>query len=616
MRTSPLALALALVLGASPGCGGDDAPGPQAPAEICRSASELDLWDADGQFDAAGYRALAGQLATEAGIDYRFGQRYAHYHPTPEEFPTHYLPPDRVLHQDMGNVDLAYQVGGEQTPDPGGYNSAEGQLLYVPDDPADAGLDSLSVLEVAYAVIITKPTLPWVLGGGGHPDPVVTSEEALALGHGPLRQPVALARSRGNDIWSMDAVVAFAGGQIGTTGTFGSGGNSHVFVELPAGKVPTSIDVTTSSEFALLTIWDTEALRGQLAVVAMAGPKTPGFWGDWTRVYPGLFNEGQISFMKVLGYVDLPDMVAPIAVSAVTDVQFNMFNTDDTVEYDLQDEATRQRFIDGDLAGRVPRAGFAMVLSRSEKRVTLVDLQPLLAYFADQYFGSADAFAETIAYGDAPTAWPYTFEVAPEARPQVVRTLVFDECPTAVRASLDLRKPGEPTPPVNLGRALVATEDGTLHAFDVAGLADERAADAEAIVATGTTAVGRNPTDIAYLLRDKRSFAVVSRGDRRVDFLDGDGSGTFTVSKTLRDSRLLDPVAASDVLWFGNEVPILTVADFAGKQVVNYRYGAAVLHFYDGQTYGMGESGDDDFECGGVLPTAGGAFAISSTNVP
>lgn len=615
--TTWVGLLSATVLGACGGNdGGDGGPDPDGP--ICRAAGELDIWDDAGAFDPVRYRALAAAMATAPAAGFRFGATYDAYHPTPEEFPTLYQPESRVLHQDMGNPDTDYQVGGDQEASPGGYNSAEGQLAYIPDgtEANDAGLDSLAVLDVAYAVVTERPKLPWVLGGGGHPDPVTQREDGQALNGGPIRAPIGLARAYGNDIWSMDAVVVFADGLVATTGTFGSGGNSHIFLKLPPTKVPTAVAVTNSSELALITVWDTEALRGQLAVIALAGPATPGFWGDWPDLHPGLFNTGQIGAMKLLGYVDLPQLVAPIAVAVATDVRHNMITTDDTVLYDLDDEATRQRFVDGDLAGRDSTAGFAMVLSRAEKKVAFVDLEPLLASLHAMYFTTPEQYAATRDQGPADDQWPYTFDHAPASRPTVVRTLTMDACPTAVEASLDARRGDLPEFPTNTGRALIATEDGTLHAYDVGALASPGPADGDAIVPTGTTAVGQNPTDIVQLLQDQRSFAVVSRGDRRIDFLDGDGTGTFTVSRSLRDSRMLDPVSAQDVLWFGNQVPLLTVSDFGGKQALAYRYGDVILHFFDGQVYGPGPDGTDEFECAGVYPVTGYPIASSNTNVP
>lgn len=611
-----LMAAATTLLACGGGDGGDGGPDPDGP--ICRAAGELDIWDDAGAFDPDGYRALAAAYATLDASGFRFGASYEAYHPDPEDFPTQWKPEDRVLHQDMGNPDTDYQVGGDQEKAPGGYNSAEGQLAYIPDgeEPGDAGLDSLAVLDVAYAVVTERPKLPWVLGGGGHPDPVTQIAEGIDLNGGPIGAPVGMARAYGNDIWSMDAVVVFASGLVATTGTFGSGGNSHIFLKLPAHKVPTAVAVTNSSELALVTVWDTEALRGELAVIALAGPATPGFWGDWPDLHPGLWNTGQIGAMKLLGYVELPQLVAPVAVAAATDVRHNMITTDDTVLYDLDDEPTRQRFIDGDLAGRGSTAGFAMVLSRAEKKVAFVDLEPLLAALHEQYFTTPEKYAATRDQGPAASQWPYTFDHAPAMRPTVTRIITMDECPTAVEASLDARRGDLPDFPTNTGRALIATEDGTLHAFDVAGLASPGPADADAIVASGTTAVGQNPTDIVQMLQDQRSFAVVSRGDRRIDFLDGDGTGTFTVERTLRDSRMLDPVSAQDVLWFGNQVPLLTVSDFLGKQALAYRYGDVILHFFDGQVYGPGEDGTAEFECGGVYPVTGYPFLSSNTNVP
>ena len=92
--------------------------------------------------------------------------------------------------------------------------------------------------------------------------------------------------------------------------------------------MPTAIAVSNSSEFAFITVWDTVNLRGEIAVVALAGlcdgctPSNPGayeWWGEWRGVYPGLPNLGNVAYMKVLGYVPLPaDMKAPTEISVTT----------------------------------------------------------------------------------------------------------------------------------------------------------------------------------------------------------------------------------------------------------------------------------------------------------
>jgi hypothetical protein len=214
-----------------------------------------------------------------------------------------------------------------------------------------------------------------------------------------------------------------------------------------------------------------------------------------------------------------------------------------------------------------------------------------------------------------------------------VRVLELEQCPSAVSTTIHVFTPhnfvdpnddryARVAPTFN-AHALVATEDGTLHVFDVGGLKDDTPAHPESIREVNKVVVGKNPTSIVPFGRTSKQFgdpvdyAVVSRGDRRVTLFHGNArSSELTRWKSLEDSRLVDPITVEDVTWFGNYVPLIEVADFAGRQLVAYRYDKAKLAFYDDREIGLGPSENDSFECGGAYPTPGGALFASSTNVP
>ena len=42
------------------------------------------------------------------------------------------------------------------------------------------------------------------------------------------------------------------------------------------------------------------------------------YWKEWMAAYPGLPNIGNIAFMKILGYVDLPGVTAPTEIAATS----------------------------------------------------------------------------------------------------------------------------------------------------------------------------------------------------------------------------------------------------------------------------------------------------------
>jgi len=92
------------------------------------------------------------------------------------------------------------------------------------------------------------------------------------------------------------------------------------------------------------------------------------------------------------------------------------------------------------------------------------------------------------------------------------------------------------------------------------------------------------------------------------------------VVKKLRDERLIDPVHVEMADTHGIETALITVGDFKGRKIVNYRFGILTggkNHFITagGAKFGMGPDGKDEFECGGTLDFPGSPYCISATNV-
>jgi hypothetical protein len=65
----------------------------------------------------------------------------------------------------------------------------------------------------------------------------------------------------------------------------------------------------------------------------------------------------------------------------------------------------------------------------------------------------------------------------------------------------------------------------------------------------------------------------------------------------------------------GIETALISVTDFKGRQLLNYRYSQLVWATQGGQKFGMGAEGKDKFECGGTLDFPGEPFCISASNV-
>jgi len=169
----------------------------------------------------------------------------------------------------------------------------------------------------------------------------------------------------------------------------------------------------------------------------------------------------------------------------------------------------------------------------------------------------------------------------------------------------------------------VATVDGKVLVYSVGSLADDAPAAAPEIRCVGFVPVGRNPTRISHVQWDwdyrLDEFIVSCRGDREICFVKLDaGLNTGKVWKRLRDSRLQDPVDVENSVTGFIACYLVTVCDFKGKQILNYRYGA--IHTPDYQkpvfTFGVGADGKSEAEFDGGVEIPGHAFRLTSANVP
>src|SRR4029077_6173330 len=124
---------------------------------------------------------------------------------------------------------------------------------------------------------------------------------------------------------------------------------------------------------------------------------------------------------------------------------------------------------------------------------------------------------------------------------------------------------------------------------------------------------GKNPVWIATK-GGGDTFIVVSRGDRAlqwVKFTKDQG----TIVRELRDERMIDPVYAEIADTHGIETQIVTVADFRGRKIINYRCSPVVFATNGGAKFGCAPKGTDEFECGGFMPFPGNPIAVCGTNV-
>lgn len=543
--------------------------------------------------------ALRGELQdfSASAMNRRLGPDYAFFHTNSvETFPEIWLAPTK---QDPGG--RPYQIGGPWTSDAGAYSSTQGQVLYAPDEGV-FGADRINVLEWANGCFSERPEPPW--WGGFRPDP--TSAKWIAAAKGNLGVPIAIARAQGS--WANCGVVVFSSGLVAAAGTSTASGTYPTW-QLPKEKVPTAVAVTSKSEFALVTVTDTKRRRGQLAVFALQGGGDASFVHDWQDKYPCAPSTAWLSGMKLLGYVNLPGIEFPGAITATGNDEARwVFNPDGNVgmlnAWDLSKQSSRDSFRKGRNAGFASTAGYAVVISRHENKAAFIDLQPLFKRVNDLFFTTPQNFLKTRQRGLAPSQWPYTFAFNTTWKPRVAAVIDVPE-PTAALAGLGRG---------DKARAFIASLDGTVGVYSVGGLATTASASASDIVRIGETRVGRNPTCLAPQKYVADTVIAVSRGDREIAWVKQDAQGT-RVTKRLRDARLIDPVHVEMSDTHGIDVSLITVADFHGRKIVNYRFSPVTFSMQGGAVFGMGPNGNDEFECGGVLEFPGAPFCISATNL-
>jgi len=506
----------------------------------------------------------------------------------------------RAPAKEGGRKGIRWEIGGPWTKEARDYSSTQGQVLYVPDN--GFGVDRVTILEWTNNVYSEGPEPPW--WGGFRPEPWLP-DWTKAMGGDP-GAPVCIARGMGP--WSNGGLIIFSTGWMATTGTVTAKGDNPTF-KFPPGKIPTAVSVAPRNEFALVTVCDTEQKKGQVAVFGLEAWGKGRFLHDWKERHPCLLSTARFTSIKLLGYVDLPGIEFPTGVCTVGDTLQGRLNGPDghqgmLSQFDLSLQATRDRFYIGDNCTYVDRSGFAVVISRHEQKVAFIDLQPLFARVREMYFTTEEKYKETRNSGPDPKQWPYTFDVDPNLKPAVLK-VVDQPAPTAVIASM---AGGEKA------RALVASLDGRIAIYKVGGLASDAPASPDEIACIGDVRVGRNPVCLTYQKRSGDTFIAASRGDREISWIrcSGDSARVFRI---LRDTRMVDPVFVEMADTHGTEADIITVADFKGRKIINYRYSECVFATNGGARFGMGPDGKSEFECGGVLEFPGSPFSLSATNV-
>ena len=580
------------------------------------------LYKADGQMDTAMYTQLATSY-TKTTMELRFGPSFTDLSPNAtDDRPTLYKPTSKPRSSGYIRTN-PYELGTTPVLD-NDYWSDSGQVGYVPDDLADAGIDRIQTYAYYDRVFAISPRLDWA-SGKPHSDPQ-SRETYYSTLFGELpKHPLAMFRGYG--MQQNEALVLYRNGNLAVAGTQtsrASGERPYPGFTFPANKVPTGIAITTANEFALVTIWDTTTKKGQLAVIALEGKYIP--FHTWP--YMGLPNQGSWSAFKLLGYIDLP-MATPTSVSAASNGYWNgPSQTAGLVmsQINLANESHRINVYSGSWSGVVAKGGYAIVASQFDNKAVVVDLAPLFSYIRESYLSSAASFSATVAArGTAASSFPQAFSVRPSIMPKVVFEMNV-ATPTTVLAGLRMDRWTK-----DHYKGYVASRDGTIHILDTSAV--QKRFDWErlgALRVIGSFNVGQNPVSMCFTRRGDSNlpllpvsstgvqsrpdpynnlFYVAVRGDRKVvAAVTYNGAGA--VYRTIKDTRMGDPVAVSTSI----RGPILSVADFRGKKVLSFRVGK-INDVRNNVVYGCGEFGTDPFEFAGQVSFGGYPFLVNSTNV-
>jgi len=683
---------------APPATGGTPSPSPTpTPPPVALGDRQIGQWreliiDNDGTLIAAEYRRIAAHYNTPEIMDYRLGPTAADFGNAanaasqlwgPDQtsgfglWPFGTLPannpgepekcvePARLPRSDQeavarGMITDAWLVGGA--------------FAFLPDNPQDPdyrfGIGNFKGADggvfqntggLCMRMFAQWTGDFWVRNSIAAPaSPVIRDLVATRRPDLPL-VPVTIARGRANA-----SQIGFAAFRDGTIQPTVVGNSAPEFfdgtgIRLPDGMVPTAMAVTPYNEFLVVTVWDTTTLSGKLAFIALrprqmavGSPEqtrnTRWYWGT-----PGAWtNRG----MKLLGFVDLP-FAAPTSVDVSNNLVLQnprgFSDNDDPSRGDLSRQSARDlwRSVDpiypaGDVQWhQLASAGYAVVASRSEGRVSFVDMTPLYQYYREMYLTTQANFNRT---ADAsitdPNKWPFTFAAEARQRPNVVSTFSVAQ-PTSVNAGVQSngaysdrsteifefvsRSPkenwsgAEPERYLARSRAFVASMDGTVRIFNVQGLnlpgsPVGRSVPAETL---GSFVVGRNP-NFAFVsagVNASDDLFLVSRGDRTVTYAWPNGQ----VQSVLRDNRLNDPVAAAvqfNQAGFGGRgagravfAPIISIADYNGRAFFTYAIDPRRARQDELYPFRLPSGQAVDFLFGSRRPFPGKPFAVDQEEI-
>jgi hypothetical protein len=337
----------------------------------------------------------------------RFGPSFNQLHPTAaEDRPTNAQPGASTCPTSFKNKYSPYELGRQGCGSDDDSWSSVGQVGYVPVLPGDPGIDRIQTFAYHSNVFALSPRLDQT-SGVPHPDPTVRASEYQGMAQFPIASIRNYAQVQN------EALTIYRSGLLGVNGLQSSRGNGdrpYPGFVFPSHLIPTDIAVTSGNELAVVTLWDTRTLTGKLAVVALEAKYLPLY----TTPYLGMPNQGSFSDMVLLGYVDLP-MVAPTSVAAASNHRWSGPSDTNGLtlgQLDFTSMSVRQSLYNGAWSSVIATKGYAIVASKLENKVCIVDLSPVFESFREAWLMNYNTTLEARRSRD----WPaMDFSTSPDS---------------------------------------------------------------------------------------------------------------------------------------------------------------------------------------------------------
>ena len=516
-----------------------------------------------------------------------------------------------------------YQIGTPNK-DKADYWSDSGQVAYVPDGSLadDPGLMATRHFAYYEGVFATAP-LPDAYRKS-NPDPSTLKKSYIeANDNAPLKGVVNQVRS--TNTTGNDAFVLWENGLITVAPTqTGHGKIGMPHLRLPPEKQVQDLAVTSNNELLVVALYDTKLQRGQLAVIMVEGKGLPFH----TLTQMGLPNQASVSEMKLLGYVDLP-VSKTLRVSAACNGQWGgpSATSGKTLgQMKLSEPDTQKKLHSGPWSSVIATAGYAVVISRDEGKLAVVDLSPVFTYIRDSWLSSPESFEKTNAdRGPNPEQWPNTFEQKSDLLPRVVVTKDIDRPVSVICGHHVGRWSTDPY------KFHVGLEKGDLSIWDASSIMARQKwhRKSGSISELGRMFVGENPISLAFSRRNEGRGSELFKGNSKQS---GDGEnnvlwiacrqarkvvqvvtsgGKGAVLRTLEDQKLEDPVSVCTAV----RGYIVLVCDFRGKQVMGFRIGTLTDNRSKPKIEYPPADKEAGWEISGILPIPGNPHTITSENV-